>query len=44
MKSNQKTISIFLIILISLSSCVSKGKYSQAVHQRNNLQEEIPEK
>jgi len=44
MESNRKMLSIFLIILISFSSCVSKGEYSQAVHQRNNLQEEIPEK
>jgi chemotaxis protein MotB len=41
MKSNRKMLSIFLIFLISLSSCVSKKKYSQALHQRNNLQEEI---
>jgi chemotaxis protein MotB len=41
MKSNRKMLSIFLIFLTSLFSCVSKKKYSQAVLQRNNLQEEI---
>jgi chemotaxis protein MotB len=41
MISNLKMLSIFLIFLISLSSCVSKKKYSLALHQRNNLQEEI---
>ena len=41
MKIIIKKVSILLIILIAMSSCVSSKKYAQAVHQRGDLQEEI---